>query len=119
MKIPIGYVVLISILVAIAVWAFLEYAYVPSKTVSVTHRRKYDIVTLRLPNSHDPDIFGPSYWKSFHALAEMVPCPACRYKAVPFMKFFHDIVNSNTGKKIYDSKNYNYWLEYISKKEKA
>lgn len=92
---------------------------VPLKTVTVKRKGEFDIVTLKLPNNPNPQVFGSKYWESFHKLAEMVPCPACRSKAVPFMSFFHDVVNKETGKQLYDKKNYDYWINFLCDNNKA
>ena len=89
---------------------------VPLKTVTVKRKGEFDIVTLKLPNNPNPQVFGSKYWESFHTLAEMIPCPACRSKAAPFMSFFHDVVNKETGKKLYDKKNYDYWIKFLCEK---
>lgn len=103
---------------ALAFYLFLEYIYIPDKTISVSKRKNYNIVTLALPNSTEPDEFGPKYWQAFHKLAAMVPCGGCRDKAVPFIRFFHDVVNKETDKEIFDKENYNKHIDYICELEK-
>lgn len=85
----------------------------PLDTISVKSRGKYDIVTFKLPSSHAPDKFGPSYWKARHKLAEMTPCPACREEAVSHEIFFHDWVNNKTDKKLFNKENYDEWVKRI------
>lgn len=111
----IGWIVFFSLLAGFAVWLFMEYVYLPSKTVTIKTRKNFKLALFRLPNDHNPDVFGAPFWESFHTLSNMIPCPTCRNKAVPFMIFFHDIVNKKTGKKIYDPQNFNYWIEHIKK----
>lgn len=100
-------------------YLYLQFISAPSETVSVKQRGDYDLVTLKLPNASDPRIFGPKYWEAFHRLTDRIPCPDCRSKAVPFMVFFHDLVNKGTGKQIFDKENFNRHIENISKLEKA
>lgn len=107
-------------LVLIAIVHFLsEYIHQPAETVTVKHKKDFDIVTLKLPNTHDTRIFGPEYWKAFHKLSEMIPCPKCQVKAVAFMKFFHDVVNKDTGKRIMYQQNYDRWIKKLCDIPKA
>lgn len=110
---PIGLLIFIGLILIIATYFITEYLIDPSETVTIKPRRDYDIVTFKLPNSHDPDVFGPSYWKARHKLAEMTPCPGCRMDAVSHEKFFHDWVNKKTGKKIMYQENFDEWVKEI------
>lgn len=110
----IGWVIFISFLVGLAVWAYMEYCYVPSEVVTIKPRQGYNVVLLRLPTSHDPDKFGNDFWKARHKLAELTPCPACRIEAVSHEKFFHDYVNSKTEKTFFDKNNYKMWVKKIN-----
>lgn len=113
----IGWLIFFALLLIVATHYISDYLNEPQDTVTKKSKSDYNIVTFKLPKNPNPDVFGPSYWKALHTLVEMVPCPACRYKAVPFMKFFHDVVNLNTGKKLFDEKNYNFWIDYFNKKK--
>ncbi len=105
-SIPSYWLIVVFAIGIAATYIFLEYIYIPTKTVSVSKRTNYDVVTLTLPNDHDPDVFGPEYWEAYHKLTSMIPCPACRSKAGPFMRFFHDVVNKSTDKPFFDKENY-------------
>lgn len=118
MKINIGWLIFFSLLSAFLVWVYLEYIKIPLQTVTIQKRKNYDIVTLKLPNSSDPDIFGSKYWESLHILMDTIPCSACRYEAVPFMKFFHDYVNKKTGKKMMYPENYEKWIKKLCNNKK-
>lgn len=98
---------------------YLEFIHTPSETFTVNERKDYDIITLKLPRSIETTVFGPKYWEAFHRLTARIPCSECRNKAVPFMIFFHDLVNRGTKKPIFDKENFNKHLEGISKMEKA
>lgn len=100
-------------------YLYLEYAYTPNQTVTIKPRTNYDVITLALPNSKDTAIFGPKYWKALHTITAKIPCSICRDKAVPFMNFFHDVVNHHTDKPIFDKENYNTHIDNISKLPKA
>lgn len=102
-------------------YLYMEFLSSPDETFSVKERKDYDIVTLKLPRpaNNNPLIFGPKYWEAYHRLTERIPCPGCRSKAVPFMKFFHDLVNQELKKTIVYPENLNKHLEFISKLPKA
>lgn len=118
-KIP-AWWLLISLLIGIAAAViFLKFFFIPDKTVSIGERPQYDVVTLKLPRSIEADIFGPKYWEAFHTLTNRIPCSICRDKAVPFMSFFHDVVNQSTGKPIFNKENYNKHIDLICKLPKA
>lgn len=116
----IGWLILWGLVLAAVGWHLNEWFYVPSKTVTVKKRGRFDILTFKLPNSHDPDVFGAPTWEARHFLAEWTPCPGCRSEAVSHEKFFHDYVNLKTEKKLYDKQNYDKWVKKIceSKEEK-
>lgn len=111
--IHIGWLLFFGVLLIAIGYHLNEYLYVPSKTFTVRKDRNFDIITLKLPNDVDPQVFGSKYWEAFHKLAEMIPCAGCRSNAVPFMRFFHDIVNKETGKKLYDKANYDRWIKEL------
>lgn len=73
------------------------------------------IITYRLPTSTDPEYFGPFYWKAIHNLVSEVPCYSCRKDGESLFVFAHDLVNYKLGKKIFDQKNFDLWLEKIYK----
>lgn len=102
-----------------AAYVYFQFMYTPKETVTIRTRKDNDVITLSLPNSIEADIFGPKYWKAFHSLTERIPCSICRDKAVPFMIFFHDVVNHQTGKKIFDKDNFNKHIDLICKLPKA
>lgn len=112
--IPIFWIIVLAVLIFFMGWYGNDFfTEIPTKTVTVNRKGEFDIVTLKLPNNPNPQVFGSKYWEAFHKLAQMVPCPACRSKAVPFMSFFHDVVNNQTGKELYDKKNYDYWINFL------
>lgn len=119
MKISAWWILPVLIIGIAATYLYMNYVNIPSETVTISKRKKYDVITLALPNDSDPSVFGPKYWESFHRLADNIPCPGCRSKAVPFMKFFHDVVNIKTEKPVFDPENFNTHLDYISKLERA
>jgi hypothetical protein len=102
-------------LIALA-YFFTDYFSEPSDTVKVKNKKDYDIVTFKLPNSIDADVFGPEYWKAYHKLTDMIPCSICRKDAVPMMRFVHDIVNKKLKKPIYDKENYDKWIARLCDK---
>lgn len=102
-----------------AAWIYFRYFYEPASTVTINKRPNNNVVLLKLPNSVDTHVFGPKYWEAFHKLADMVPCGQCRSKAVPFIRFFHDVVNQRTEKPIFDRDNYNKHIDFISSLPKA
>lgn len=114
------YWLILALLVGIAVaYIYITFIFVPEKTFSVRKTTNKNIVTLSLPNSSDPAVFGPHYWESYHKLTDMIPCASCRSKAVPFISFFHDIVNHGTGKPYFDADNYNKHIDFIKNLPKA
>lgn len=119
MKISAWWLLVALIIGLIASYLYYKFFYTPTETIITNPRTRYDVITLTLPNNPNPDIFGPKYWHGFHKLTENIPCPGCRGKAVPFMKFFHDVVNKETGKPIFDKDNFNKHLDMICKMEKV
>lgn len=119
MKIYAWWLLLAFIVGLSAAYLYFKVFYVPAETFTVNKRKKTDVIVLALPNTPDTTIFGPKYWEVYHKLTERIPCPACRNKAVPFMKFFHDMVNRKTDKPIFDKENFNKHIDMISKMEKA
>lgn len=115
MKISIWWMLLAATIGIAAAVIYFKYFYTPDETISIRPRMSYDIVTLTLPKDSNPAVFGPKYWQSFHRLSENIPCPSCQEKAVPFMKFFHDLVNFKTQKPIFDKDNFNKHIDIISK----
>lgn len=65
-----------------------------------------NVACYYLPNSNDPKVFGPFYWKAFHDLANRIPCGDCRPEAQKFMVFFHDVINKKLGKPLFNQDNY-------------
>lgn len=111
---------LAALLIGIAAaFVYFKFFYTPADSFSVNERRNDDLIILALPNNADPVVFGPKYWHAFHKLSERIPCPGCRGKAVPFMNFFHDVVNKETGKPLFDKDNFNKHIDMISKMPKA
>lgn len=119
MRVHIWWLLLVFMLGLGAAYLYYKFLYVPIETVTINKRKKYDIVTLALPSDHYPLVFGPRYWEAYHKITENIPCPGCRSKAVPFMKFFHDVVNQEKGKRIFDKENYNKHIDLISQLPKA
>ena len=117
MKVNVGWVVFFTVLGGFLVWIFNQYIKLPSKTVTIMPRKEYDIVTLKLPNSVDAEVFGSKYWEAFHTLAKMIPCSICRKDAVPMMRFVHDIVNKKVGNPVFDKENHDKWIEKLCTKE--
>lgn len=91
----------------------------PTQPVTIKKRKDYDIVTFKLPNSIDAEIFGPEYWRAFHTLSEMIPCSICRNDAVPMFRFVHDVVNKKLKKPLFDKENYDKWVERVCEKEEV
>ena len=116
MKVNVGWVVFFTVLGGFLVWIFNQYIKLPSKTVTIMPRKEYDIVTFKLPNSGNTQIFGSKYWEAFHTLAEMIPCSICRKDAVPMMSYMHDLVNYKINhtpnfNEIFDKKNFEKWID--------
>ncbi len=118
-KISILWIAVTVVIMIAAAHIYFKYIYVPSETVLINTRKNSDVITLKLPNSKDASVFGPKYWEALHAITERIPCVLCRDKAVPFMKFFHDVVNHETEKPIYDPDNFNKHLDYIATLKRA
>lgn len=112
--VSIGWLIFISLVLIVITYFITQYINEPCKTITIKNRKNYDVVTFKLPNSHNPDIFGPEYWKARHKLAELTPCPACRAEAMSHEVFFHDYVNKKTDKKIQYPDNYAKWQEKIN-----
>lgn len=104
----------------IAAWLYFQFVYEPSQTVSINKRKNNDIVTLKLPRSIEAEVFGPEYWKAFHALAALIPCSICRDHAVPLEVFKHDIVNGMIEKPIFpfDRANWKLWVNKVNDLDK-
>lgn len=117
MKVSAWFLLLAFLVGIAATFIYFRFLYVPSDTFSIYTRRNNDVITLALPNDRDPSptIFGPKYWEAYHKLTERIPCQGCRSKAVPFMKFFHDVVNYQKGKPIFYKENFNKHLDLIAK----
>lgn len=115
MKINISIIYLAIIIIIIIIITYFIYTRInePTKTVSITNGKDYNIVTLRIPNSIEPNIFGPKLWEARHALAELTPCYYCRLDAVSHEQFFHDYVNKKTNKPLLYPDNFNNWIEKI------
>lgn len=76
------------------------------------------LVVYSLPRTHDPETFGPNYWKAIHSLVNKVPCPSCREDGKSLFVFAHDVVNKKIGKPIFDQQNYNKWKDHICEGKK-
>ena len=76
----------------------------------------YDIITMKLPNSPDPSIFGSAYWNAFHRLSGMIPMQSAREEGQSLIKFIHDIKNKSLEKGFYDKENYDFWISYLTPK---
>lgn len=114
MKISLYWVIAFVILAVVGTYVFINYIYVPGKTVSFTKRKNYDVITLTLPNSVDQSVFGPKYWEAYNFLDNNIPCAICRNKAVPLGTFRHDVVNALIGKPIHDRDNWNKWVGIVN-----
>lgn len=114
-KVNVGWIIFFSLLTGFLVWAYGEYFKLPKKTVTIKPRKDYDIITLKLPNSIDTEVFGSKYWEAFHTLADMIPCSLCREDAVKMMVFVHDIVNKKIGHPVFDKQNYDKWIKKLCK----
>lgn len=111
---------LVMLIIGIAAaYIYFNYIRIPSETVSISKRKNYNVITMALPSEGDTSVWGPKYWQAFHTLAERIPCSLCRDKAVPFIRFFHDVVNKETGKEIFDKENFNEHIDMICKLPKA
>lgn len=106
MKISAYWLIPVLVIGVLAAWLYLSFVYEPKGTVSIRKRPVNDIITLKLPHSPDTEVFGPKYWEAFHALAEMIPCTACKNGAMHLEIFKHDIVNLHLGKKVFDKSNW-------------
>lgn len=119
MKISVWFILLALAVGAAAMYVFFMNFYEPAETITIKNRPLNKVVFLKLPKSIEAEVFGPKYWEAYHKLTEMIPCSICRDKAVPFMRFFHDVVNKETGKEIFDKENYNRHIDMICKLPKA
>lgn len=108
----VGWAIFLSLLVGFLVWLYMEYC-TPDETVTIKNRKHYDIVTFKLPNSVDTDVFGSKFWEARHKLAELTPCSICRTEAISHEIFFHDLVNLKTGKKVMYPENFDKWVKKI------
>lgn len=108
-NVHVGWLIFSAFLLIITTYIIGKVIDEPTETVTVKNRKNYDIVSFRLPNSIDPDVFGPAYWKARHKLAEMTPCISCKAEAVSHEKFFHDYVNKKIDKKVAFPENYSKW----------
>jgi len=117
--INIGWLIFFGLVLIFAVHLLTDYFNEPTETVTIKHKKDFDIITLKLPNSHDPDIFGPPTWEARHFLAKWTPCPGCRAEAVSHEIFFHDWVNKKTGKGIKYKGNYDKWVKKICEENKS
>jgi len=116
-NIHIGWLVFWGLIILGIGWQLNNWFKIPFKTVSLRKTGNFDIVTLKLPNSVDTNVFGSKYWEARHFLAELIPCSLCRIDAVSHEKFFHDYVNSKTGKNKKYPDNYNDWIKKICNRE--
>lgn len=91
----------IIIILAIAV-IFLIYKY---------HEKCAGKTCFDLPE-HGPN-WGSKYWNAIHTIADMIPCSICHDDGVELFKFSHDLVNYKLGKKIWDQKNFDTWVQKI------
>lgn len=114
----IGWAISLSLLVGLLVWIYMEYFYLPSQTVTIKRRGNLDVVLLKLPNSHDPNIFGAPFWEARHALAKLTPCPSCRYEAISHEEFFQDWINRKIKKDMKYPDNFNEWVKKICESKK-
>lgn len=104
----------------IGAWLYFQFVYEPAKTVSISKRKNNDIITFKLPNSVEADIFGPKYWEAYNFLDNNIPCSICRDKAIPLGTFRHDIVNGMIENKIFpfDKENWKIWVKIINDLDK-
>lgn len=117
LQIHIGWLIFFGLLLITIGWQLNDWLKIPFQTITLKQRKNFDIVTFKLPNSHDPDVFGSPYWRARHFLAELTPCPACRIEAISHEKFFHDYVNIKTGKKFFNKKNYEDWIKKLNEQK--
>ena len=54
-------------------------------------------------------------WKQIEDAAKYVSehCPNCRRDALPFVRFWQDLIRAKKGQPLRDSKNFEYWVETI------
>lgn len=109
-KISAWWILVVFIVAIIAASLYFKWIYIPFSTITHRRRKDYDIVTFKLPNSKDTQVFGPKHWEARHYLDSIIPCSACRSHAMPLGVFVHDIVNLSTDKPLYDEAN---WKEHI------
>lgn len=76
------------------------------------------IFSYEIPQSINPDDFGPATWNALHNIVENIPCSACRDEAASFMQFFHDLKNYQLGKKIMYKQNFVSWINKIASLKK-
>lgn len=112
-SIHIGWLVFWSFILLAIGWQLNNWFKIPFQTITLRKTRNFDIVTLKLPSSKDPDVFGSKYWEARHFLSELIPCALCRNDAVSHEKFFHDYVNVKTQKEKMYPENYNEWVNRI------
>lgn len=109
----IGWSLTLAAFVGLLVYLYFEYLHIPSQTVTIKTRKNFNVVTFKLPNSSDPEVFGAPFWKARHTLAELTPCSACRVDAVAHEIFFHDWVNNKKQKPFFDKENFDKWVTRI------
>lgn len=119
MKVYIWWLLVVFVLGLASAYIYYKFFYVPIETVTINPRKKYNIITLSLPNDTNPQVFGPKYWEGYRGVTKTIPCPGCRSKAIPFMSFFQDVVHAQKKKPIFDKDNFNKHIDLICQLPKA
>lgn len=112
-KISAWWILFAVIITIIAAAVFFNF-YIPARTITHRKSKKYDIVTFKLPNSKDTDVFGPPHWQARHYLDSIIPCSTCRSHAIPLGSFMHDIVNLSIDKDVFNKENWNQHVKLIN-----
>lgn len=119
-KISAWWIIPVLVISILAAWLFFKFVYEPSETVSISKRKYNDIITFKLPNSIEADVFGPKWWEAYNFLDKNIPCSICRDKAIPLGTFRHDIVSGMIEKRgfPYDRANWKLWVNKVNELDK-
>jgi len=57
---------------------------------------------------------GQDIWTKRRKVTNEIPCETCREEANKLETFTHDIVNTRLGKKVYDKKNWDNFVDIVN-----
>lgn len=57
---------------------------------------------------------GQRTWELLHGLADNYPCPPCKPVFQTLMSGAHDVVNIHLGKKVYDRKRFEQFVDLVN-----